>query len=43
MTLLELASTIGAAALLLIFAVTFLGVLAAYYISELDRRMRERK
>jgi len=43
MTVLELASTIGAAALLLIFAVTFLSVLAAHYISELDRRMRERK
>jgi len=37
MTLLELASTIGCAALLLMFAVSFLGVLAAHYISELDR------
>jgi hypothetical protein len=41
--MIELAWTIGAAALLLMFAVTFLGVLATHYISELDRGTRGRK
>ena len=41
--MIELAWTIGVAALLLMFAIIFLGVLAARYISELDRGTRGSK
>ena len=41
--MIELAWTIGAATLLLMFAVIFLGALAARYISELDRGTRGSK